>query len=264
VQGALTRAATGRPARAGKRRATPRPRVEIRRVRGGLELRIDGTQASVYRPGGGVTGVVWWALASPVLLLPGNPRRRVLLLGLGAGSVGRAIRALDPGAEIVGVELDAEVVRLARRHFDLDGLGLELVQDDALDYLRRERRRFDMIVEDLFVGHSRTVRKPEWLLGEGYRLIRRRLRPGGIVVSNTIHEMPAILRAMRPFGGRIVSLDVRGHWNRLTVCGRSVPTPRELRRTLGTHAWLGPVLRRLALRSRRRHPLVVGKLRAFC
>jgi spermidine synthase len=164
--------------------------------------------------------------------------------------VGRAIRALDPRAEIVGVELDAEVVRLARRHFDLDGLGLELVLDDALHYLRRERRRFDMIVEDLFVGHSRAVRKPEWLLGEGYRLIRTRLRPGGIVVSNTIHEMPAILRAMRPFGGRIVSLDVRGHWNRLTVCGRSVPTPRELRRTLGTHAWLGPVLRRLALRSR--------------
>jgi len=31
----------------------PRPRVEVRRVRGGLELRIDGTQASVYRPAAG-------------------------------------------------------------------------------------------------------------------------------------------------------------------------------------------------------------------
>jgi len=103
----------------------------------------------------------------------------VLLLGLAAGSVGRAVRALDPDAEIVGVELDREVVRLARRHFGLDGLGIELVVGDALEFLRTERRRFDLIVEDLFVGPSRSVRKPEWLLGEGYPLIRRRLRRGG-------------------------------------------------------------------------------------
>ena len=118
----------------------PSPSVEIRRVRGGLELRIDGTQASVHRPGGALTGVVWWALASPILLLPRPRRRRVLLLGLAAGSVGRAVRALDPNAEIVGVELDREVVRLARRHFGLDRLGIEIVVGDALEFLRRDRR----------------------------------------------------------------------------------------------------------------------------
>ncbi len=229
---------------------TGRPRVEIRRVRGGLELRIDGTQASVHRPGGALTGVVWWALASPVLLLPRDRPRRVLLLGLAAGSVGRAVRALDPGAEIVGVELDRKVVRLARRHFDLDRLGIELVLGDALDHLRRERRRFDLIVEDLFVGPSRSVRKPHWLLGEGYRLIRKRLRPGGYVVSNTIHEMPGVVRAMRPFGGPIVSMDVRGHWNRVTVCGRDLPPPRALRRRLGVRPDVARMLRRVALRSR--------------
>jgi spermidine synthase len=229
---------------------TGRPRVEVRRVRGGLELRIDGTQASVHRPGGALTGVVWWALASPVLLLPHDRPRRVLLLGLAAGSVGRAVRALDPGAEIVGVELDREVVRLARRHFDLDRLGIELVLGDALDYLRRERRRFDLIVEDLFIGTSRFVRKPEWLLGEGYRLIRKRLLPAGYVVSNTIHEMPGVVRAMRPFGGRIVSLDVRGHWNRVTACGRDLPPPRALRRALSQRPEMARILPRVALRSR--------------
>jgi spermidine synthase len=229
---------------------TGRPRVEIRRVRGGLELRIDGTQASVHRPGGALTGVVWWALASPILLLPRDRPRRVLLLGLAAGSVGRAVRALDPEAEIVGVELDREVVRLARRHFDLDRLGIELVLGDALDFLRRERRRFDLIVEDLFLGPSRSVRKPDWLLGEGYRLIRKRLRPGGYVVSNTIHEMPGVVRAMRPFGGRIVSMDVRSHWNRVTVCARDLPPPRALRRALASRAETSRILGRVALRTR--------------
>ena len=226
------------------------PRVVVREIRGGLELRIDGTQASVHRPGGALTGVVWWALASPLLLLPRRRRRRVLLLGLAAGSVARAVRALDPGSEIVGVELDREVLRLARRHFDLDRLKVELVTGDALEYLRHDPRRFDLIVEDLFVGPSRSVHKPDWLLGEGYRLIRKRLRPGGYVVSNTIHEMTAIVRAMRPFGGRIVSLDVRGHWNRVTVCGRDLLPPRALRRALAGRPETARMLRRVALRSR--------------
>ena len=188
-------------------------------------------------------------LADPALS-PERAAQRVLLLGLAAGSVARAVRAFDPTAEIVGVELDREVVRLARRHFGLDRLGIELVVGDALEFLRRDRRRFDLIVEDLFVGPSRSVRKPDWLLGEGYRLIRRRLRPGGYVVSNTIHEMPAIVRAMRPFGGRIVSLDVRGHWNRVTVCGRDLPPPRVLRKALASRAETSRMLRRVALRSR--------------
>jgi SAM-dependent methyltransferase len=225
------------------------PRVEVRRVRGGLELRIDGTQASVYRPGGRLTGVVWWALASPVLLLPPERPHRVLLLGLAAGSVARAVRALDPEAEIVGVERDREVLRLARRHFGLDRLRLELVVGDALAYLRTERRLFDLVVEDLFVGPSRTVRKPDWLLGEGYRLIRKRLRAGGFVVSNTIHETPDVVRAMRPIGGRIVSLDVRGHWNRVTVSGRDLPPPRALRRVLARRPETARILGRIDLRS---------------
>jgi precorrin-6B methylase 2 len=238
----------GRPASAARGRGA-RPRVELRRVRGGLELRIDGTQASVYRPGDGVTGVVWWALASPALLLPPTRPRRVLLLGLAAGSVARAVRALDPGAEIVGVDLDREVLRLARRHFGLDELRVEVVVGDALEFLRRDRRRFDLIVEDLFVGPSRSVRKPEGLLGEGYRLIRRRLRRGGFVVSNTIHETADVVRAMRPFGGRIVSLDVRGHWNRVTVVGRDLPAPRALRRYLARRPETARFLRRVRLRS---------------
>lgn len=227
-----------------------RPRVEVRRVRGALELRIDGTQASVHRPGPSLTGVLWWALASPVLLLSRDRPRRVLLLGLAAGSVARALRCLDPDVQIVGVELDREVVRAAHRHFGLGRLRVELVVGDALEYLKRDRRRFDLIIEDLFVGPPRSVHKPDWLPGDGYGLIRRRLRPGGYVASNTIHEMPTIVRAMRQLGGRTVSLDVRGHWNRVVITGRDLPDPRRLRRLLEGHASLARSLRRLDFRSR--------------
>jgi SAM-dependent methyltransferase len=170
--------------------------------------------------------------------------------GVGRGSVARALRALDREAEIVGVELNPEVLRLARRHFDLDRLGVELVAGDALEYLRRGRRRFDLIVEDLFVGPSHSVRKPDWVPREGYRLIRRRLRRGGYAVSNTIHETPAIVRALRPFGGGIVSLDVRGHWNRILMCGPGLRA-RELRRRLRAgHPELARKLGRGSVRAR--------------
>jgi precorrin-6B methylase 2 len=227
------------------------PHLEVRRVPGGgLELRVDGTLASYSRPGGSVTGTVWWALGAPILLLP-PARRRTLLLGLGAGSVARAIRALAPRAKIVGVEHDDGILRLARQHFGLDLLDLEVAPGCALEYLRRNRRSFDLVVEDLFVGPSRSVRKPDWLLTEGYSLIRKRLRPGGLLVSNTIHETREVVEALEPFPGRILSLDIRGHWNRIVVCGRDLAPAREVRSFLAGVPELGGVMARLALRRHR-------------
>jgi predicted membrane-bound spermidine synthase len=226
----------------------PERAVVVRRA-GGLQLRLNGTLASFHRPGLAVTGPVWWALAAPVVLLrPGA--RRILLLGLGAGSVAGVLRILDPHAEIVGVELDRVVLRLARRHFGLDGLGLEVVVDDVFRYLRRERRRFDLIVEDVFVGALRSVHKPPGLLEVAYPLLGRRLRPGGLVVSNTIHESPAVVRAMRPFGGRVISLDVKRHWNRIVVGGRGLPSARQVRRRLSGVASLARLLRQVSVRER--------------
>jgi spermidine synthase len=224
------------------------PRVVVRPVKGGIELRVDGTLASFRSTSGASTGTVWWTLAAPVLLLP-RARPRVLLLGLGAGSVAAAVRALAPSAAIVGVERDREVLRAARTHFDLDRHRVEVVADDAFDYLRRARRRFDLVVEDLFVGSVRRVRKPEGLLDEGYRLIRGCLADGGLAVANTIHETPAVVRAMRPLGPRVVSMNVRGHWNRVVLGGRDVPPARALRALLAAHPALSAVLPRLSVRG---------------
>lgn len=230
---------------------TPKAKVEIRQGRHGLELRVDGTLASLHSQGAATKGPVWWALAAPMLLLPRTRRRRVLLLGLGGGTAAQVTRSLDPEAELVGVELNPEVIRLAKRHLGLDDLDIELVVDDALRHLTRERRKFDLIVEDLFIGRSQSVRKPPGLLDEGYRLIAKRLRPSGFVSSNTIHEAPAVTRAMHPLGKELLSLEVRGHWNRILICGRRVPGARELRRLLGAHGGFDRILPQLSVRSRR-------------
>jgi len=221
--------------------------VTVRPVRGGLALLIDGTLASFQRQDRAVTGPVWWALAAPIVALR-RRRRRVLLLGLGGGSVARALRLLDPTAEIVGVENDPRVIQLGRRHFGMGRLGVEVIAADALQYLKANRRRYDLIVEDLFVGSYRSGRKPKGVLGDGHRLMCDRLRPGGILVSNTIHETKAELAGMRVAGGHTLSLQIRGHWNRIVVSG-DVPEATAFRRLMKGHAGLRHLLSHVAVRS---------------
>ncbi len=223
--------------------------VVVRRSRQGLELRVNGTLASVHRGFSLRAQIVWWALAAPAVLMPCKRRPRILFLGFGAGSAARVVRSLAAGAELVGVEREANVLRLARRHFGVDRLGVELIVDDALAYLRRERRCFDLILEDVFIGTARTLHKPDWLFDEGYALIRARLGPGGVLAVNTIHEAPKVLRALKPPGARVLSLGIRDYWNRILVCGGNLPDPRDLRRRLAACEGFESLLPHLAVRT---------------
>lgn len=215
----------------------------------GLRLRVDGTFASWYAPGAPAEGTVWEALAAPLLLLPPARRRRVLVLGLGGGSAARVARALAPRARIVGVELDADVLRAARRHFDLDELGLEVVQDDAREVLSRSRRRFDAILEDVFIGRGRGVRKPGWLPQPGLALAARRLRPGGVLVSNALDEAPHTARLLRARFPTVLQIGVKDYDNRVLVGTRARRDARDLRAALAREPALASGLPSLCLRT---------------
>ena len=219
-------------------------------VRDGVrELHVDGTFASCYEPGRAITGSVWDALAAGIAALPRQRRRSVLLLGLGGGSAARVARALAPRARIVGVEIDPSVVRLARRWFDLDALGIEVVVEDARAYLERCRRRFDAVLEDVFVGTGRDAVKPEWLPEPGLARAARRLAPRGILASNALDEAPAVSMAMGRLFSRVVRIEVDDYDNQIFVGGSGALTGRKLRRAVAATPVLAPTLRRLSFRS---------------
>ena len=230
-------------------RAGGKPRVEVKIGRRGRALRIDGTFASWYEPGLPITGSVWDALGAPLLLLPPARRQRVLILGLGGGSVARVVRALAPRAKIVGVEMNGAVLRAARKHLDLDALGIEVVKADARDYLRRSRRHFDVVIEDLFLGDSRNIHKPDWLPAPGYQLAARRLAPGGLLVCNTIEETPAVARELRRRFPATLSIEVEDYDNRVLVAGPRVLSARNLRAALRSDPVLGATVPKLKLRT---------------
>lgn len=223
----------------------------MREGRRGRRLEIDGTFASCWRPGRVTTGSVWDALVVPWLALPPRRRRALLLLGLGGGSAARLARRLAPRARIVGVEIDGEVVRAARRWFDLDALGVEVVHADARDYLRRGSRRFDLILDDVFVGSGRSVHKPDWLPRPGLTLAARRLARGGLLASNGLDEASETVRVLRGLAPSLVEIRVAGFDNRILVAGPRLDAAR-LRACAAGERLLRNTLPRLRFRTRQR------------
>jgi spermidine synthase len=226
-----------------------RPRVRIDDTGGTRALVVDETFASSYRPGEIATHCVWDAIAAPLLWLAPKRRRRILLLGLGGGSVARIARALAPDAEIVGIEFDAEVVRLSRAHLDLDALDLKIEIADAFAWLKTAKGRFDAILEDIFIGHGDDVHKPDWIPEPGHGLALARLARGGIFVSNTLDESAAVARFLRTSLPALVSIETEDYDNRVLVAGGEGLTGQSLRRCVAESPILAESLEILSFRT---------------
>ena len=113
----------------------------------------------------------------------------VLLLGCGAGSVVQILRnEYSKDCAITAVEIDPVVIELARRHFMIDRVpGLEIVCADARDYVATARRKFDLVVIDLFVDD----RVPqEFRTREFVERAGKLLAKGGLIVFNAIDDSP--------------------------------------------------------------------------
>lgn len=106
----------------------------------------------------------------------------VAVLGFGLGAVADLMLAERPGARLVGVEPDEELVAsvpdaLRRR--------VKLRVSDALRFLRTTRARFDLMFDDCFVLHGDDAVRPLELTRHA-ELVVRRLAPGGLYVRNLL------------------------------------------------------------------------------
>lgn len=111
--------------------------------------------------------------------------QRILFVGLGGGTLPRAIHHYFPEASIDAIELDPLVAELAQKYFGFqeDGKVKIYVRDARVQMrqLTKEKRQYDIIFLDAFRGgyipyHLTTL--------EFMQLVRSLLAPKGIVVSN--------------------------------------------------------------------------------
>jgi spermidine synthase len=112
--------------------------------------------------------------------------KSILVIGLGGGTLPRALKQLLPQARIDVVEIDPAVVSVARRYFDFrDGGTVSVAEMDGRVFVRRARRegrRYELIMLDAF-DHEYI---PEHLLTQEFLTeVKDLLAPGGVLAANT-------------------------------------------------------------------------------
>jgi spermidine synthase len=112
--------------------------------------------------------------------------QRILVIGLGGGSIPRAFQYLYPDVHVTSVEIDPAVVEVAETYFGFtEGPQQDIEVADGRVWIKRALRRetrYDLIVLDAFNGDY----IPEHLLTREFLLeARELLSEGGVVVANT-------------------------------------------------------------------------------
>jgi ubiquinone/menaquinone biosynthesis C-methylase UbiE len=102
-----------------------------------------------------------------------EPGHRVLDVGCGTGTLALMIKQACPEAHVVGLDVDAKILSIARRKLDRAGVDVELRQGSATAP-QLASQSFDRVLTTLVLHHLTTPQKRE-TLAAAHRL----LKPGG-------------------------------------------------------------------------------------
>lgn len=124
------------------------------------------------------------------LLLTGllvNPEpKRILIIGLGGGTMSNTLHDLLPTSLIDNVEIDESVIKVARQYFDfLENDQIKTYSQDGRVFVKRallKKQEYDWIILDAFNGDY----IPEHLMTQEFLLeIKSLLSENGILTANT-------------------------------------------------------------------------------
>lgn len=133
--------------------------------------------------------------------------KNVLILGLGGGTLPKAVRLAAPDAEITAVEIDPAVLKVAERFFEYKpDAHMETVISDGRVFVRkmqREGRRFDLIMLD---AYDQEYIPEHMLTREFLTEVSSLLTDDGVLAANTFtssrlysHESTTYRAVFGPF-----------------------------------------------------------------
>ncbi len=107
---------------------------------------------------------------------------RIAEIGLGGGRTVSYLSASLPDTGILAIELDKDVVELAKKYFKFQETArLRTVVSDGRAFLLKDTEKWDVILIDAYRGPFVPF---HLLTKEFYTLVKSRLNPGGVVVQN--------------------------------------------------------------------------------
>lgn len=136
--------------------------------------------------------------------------RKILMLGLGGGSLAKFCHKHYPDAEITVVEINPQVLAFRDEfHVPEESERFTIVLADAAEFVASNRRTFDVILADAFDRHGFAG---SLCNREFYTNLKRQIGDSGMLVSNLAGDNPerlAHLRMLRQtFGENTLSIPV--------------------------------------------------------
>lgn len=185
-----------------------------------LMFEENGVRQSVVKVGDPDHLELEYARVMPVGLAFVEKPRRVLIVGLGGGTIPGFLHKHYPRTTIDVVDIDPDVVDVAKRFFGFrEDATLHAYVGDGRKFIEECRDPYDVIFLDAFgpdsIPYHLSTR-------EFLQAVRRALTPGGIVVgnvwsrsSNPLYD--SMVRTYLEVFDELYIFDVRGAGNRILV-----------------------------------------------
>ncbi|OGY24592.1 MAG: hypothetical protein A2Y57_01945 [Candidatus Woykebacteria bacterium RBG_13_40_7b] len=159
---------------------------EIRVIDSGgvRKLLVDSYVQSVsLNSSGKVTG--YWNTVMEIVQEQLKNPKKILILGLGGGTLVKLFNNKFQIEKIDGVEVDPKIVEIAKNYFWLSDPNLNIKVGDAINYVRRKVDDYDAIMVDLYLGGNllEATGKQEF-----FENLAKNLKKGGLVMLNRIYD----------------------------------------------------------------------------
>jgi len=119
-----------------------------------------------------------------VAWLFGSDIKRVMVVGLGAGSISKRILNDYPQVAVDSVEIDPVVVDVAKRFFQVaEDRRHAIITQDGRQFIRRAEAKYDLIVMDAYNAEGIPF---HLATREFLQLAKSKLAPGGIIAAHIV------------------------------------------------------------------------------
>ena len=160
---------------------------EVRTAGASVRLYRNGVNHSQWNPKRPLAGSIWDLITLPTLHRPFKNLKDVLILGFGAGAVGRQISELVMPERIVGIELDPIHLSIADGFFECSN-DCNLIAGDAVEWVHEsaEKASYDVIIDDLYAEEGDIPVRCVPMDVEWCEALAGLLKPRGMLIFNII------------------------------------------------------------------------------
>jgi len=95
---------------------------------------------------GGIVEQIW---KSTLKKIKSNDFNKILILGLGGGTLAKLLRKKYPSAKITGVEIDPIMIELGKKYLRLDDFNVDIKIQDADSF---KLKGYDLVIIDTYLG----------------------------------------------------------------------------------------------------------------